>query len=172
MRLSLNVNGRPRVIAAVNGPGYLSAHLNLHERPKDNDYSKSVRVAGTQTLETETVRFDWPKVDLHHGDIVELRLLDDGEGDAPSAVRRSSESPVTLFSHPELASELLSLVSEFEAHLMQLVDKSEKTESADEHKGFTNAVGHVLTELGDRFLYPIYRRHKELVPDELKGELL
>ena len=41
------------MVAAVNGPGYLSAHLNLCERPKDNDYSKTVRVVGTQMLETE-----------------------------------------------------------------------------------------------------------------------
>ena len=64
MRISLNVNGIPRVIAAVNGPGYLSAHLNLHDRPKENDYSNVVRVAGIQTLETETVFLDWPQSDL------------------------------------------------------------------------------------------------------------
>jgi hypothetical protein len=67
MRLSLKVNGNPRVVAAVRGPGYLSAHLNLHERPKDNDHSKTVRVVGIQTLETETVRFEWPEFNLSSG---------------------------------------------------------------------------------------------------------
>jgi hypothetical protein len=172
MRLSLKVNGSHRVVAAVNGPGYLSAHLNLRERPKDNDYSKTVRVAGTQTLETETVRFEWPEFDLQVGDTAELSLLNDGAGDPPSTVRRSSDSPQNLFSHPELASEVLSVVSAFESRLMQMVDKSKNTESADEHKRFALAVGQVLTQLGDSLLSPIYRRHKELVPDELKGELL
>jgi len=55
---------------------------------------------------------------------------------------------------------------------MQLVEKSEKTESAEEHKRFTHAVGLTVTGLGECLLYPVYRRHKELVPDELKGELL
>lgn len=172
MRLSLTLNGTRRVVAAVNGPGYLSAHLNLHERPKDNDYSKTVRVTGTQTLETETVRLDWPEFDLRIGDTVELRLLNDGEGDAPSAVRKSSESPRNLFSHAELASELLSVVSDFESRLMRLLEKSKTIESEDEHKRFTTAIGHVMWELGDSLLYPVYRRHKDLVPDELKGELL
>jgi len=172
MRLSLKVNGSPRVVAAVTGPGYLSAHLNLCERPKDNDYSKTVRVVGTQTLETETVCFEWPEFDLQVGDTAELSLLNDGAGDQPSSVRRSSESPHNLFSHPELAREVLSVVSEFESRLMQMVDKSKATESAEEHKRFAMAVGYVVAELGDRLLSPIYRRHKELVPDDLKGELL
>jgi hypothetical protein len=172
MRLSLKVNGSPRVVAAVNGPGYLSAHLNLCERPKDNDYSKTVRVVGTQTLETETVRFEWPEFDLQVGDIAELSLLNDGAADPPSTVRRSSESPQNLFSHPELAREVLSVVSDFESRLMQVLDKSKAIESAEEHKRFALAVGYVVAQLGDSLLSPIYRRHKELVPDSLKGELL
>ena len=172
MRLSLKVNGSPRVVAAVNGPGYLSAHLNLCERPKDNNYSKTVRVVGTQTLETETIRFEWPEFNLQVGDTAELNLLNDGTGDRPSAVRRSSESPSNLFSHPELAREVLSAVSDFESRLMQMLDKSKAIESAEEHKRFALAVGHVVAQLGDSLLSPIYRRHKELVPDGLKGELL
>ena len=55
---------------------------------------------------------------------------------------------------------------------MELVGKSEATESAEEHKTFTTAVGRVLCELGDSLLYPVYRRHKELAPMIFKGELL
>lgn len=172
MRLSLKVNGSPRVVAAVSGPGYLSAHLNLRERPKDNDYSKTVNIVGTQTLETETIRFEWPEFSLQVGDTAELNLLNDGAGDPPSAVRKSSESPNNLFSHPELAREVLSVVSDFESRLMQMLDKSKAVESAEEHKRFALAVGYVLAQLGDSILSPIYRRHKELVPDGLKGELL
>jgi len=172
MRLSLKVNGNPRVIAAVDGPGYLSAHLSLQERPKDNDHSKTVRVVGIQTLETETVRFEWPEFDLQVGDVAELSLLNEGAGDPPSTVRRSSESPQNLFSHPELASEVLSVVTDFESRLMQVLDKSKAIESAEEYKRFALAVGHVAAQLGESLLSPIYRRHKGLVPDGLKGELL
>jgi len=169
MRLSLSINGTSRVTAAMSGPGYLSAHLNVHDRPKEDDYSKTIHISGYQTLETETVVLEWRKFDLQNGDAVELRVLDDGEGDAPSSSRTSSESPGNLFSRSELARELLSLVSDFEGRLMQLVAKSEKCESPDEQKRLTAAVGRVLMELGNSFLYPVYRRHKELVPDELRG---
>jgi hypothetical protein len=77
-----------------------------------------------------------------------------------------------LFSHPELAREVLSVVSDFESRLMQMLDKSKAIESAEEHKRFALAVGYVVAQLGDSLLSPIYRRHTELVPDGLKGELL
>jgi hypothetical protein len=172
MRLSLSVNDLTRLTASVSGPGYLSAHLNIRERPNENDFSKSVHVSGIQTFESETVFLTWTEFDLKTGDAVLIRVLDDGEGDLPTDVRRSSESPQNLFTNPELASALLSLVADFESRLLQLVERSEKSESPDEHKKFTTAVGHVMSEFGDRFLYPIYRRHKELVPNGLKGELL
>lgn len=53
-----------------------------------------------------------------------------------------------------------------------MVSKSEKVESADEHKKLTAAVSAVAHEMGTRLLYPVYRRHKDLVPKLLKGELL
>jgi hypothetical protein len=172
MRLSLKVNGSPRVVAAVDGPGYLSAHLNLCERPKNSDLSKTIRLVGIRTLETETVRFEWTQFGLQVGDTAELSLLNDGTGDPPSTIRRSSESPQNLFSHPELARDVLSVVSDFESRLMQMLDKSKTIESAEEHKRFALAVVNVVAQLGDSLLSPIYRRHRELVPDELKGELL
>jgi hypothetical protein len=172
MRLSLTINKTRPIVAAVNGPGYLNVHLNLQDRPKENSHSKALCVAGIQTLETETIRFDWPKVELNTGDTVEIRLLEDGQGDSPAEVRRSSESPRNLFSRSDLAQELLALVSEFDSRLTELVDKSERTESSEEHKRFTSAVGRVSYEVGESFLYPIYRRHPECIPQDLKGELL
>ena len=172
MRLSLSINGRARVVAAVNGPGYLNARVNMRERPKDNDCSMTVQISGTQTLETETVSIEWPSFELQSGDTVEFRLLPHGDGDAPSAVSRSSESPSNLFSSIDLAKELLDLVADFETRLMKLVDKSKEIETSEEHKRLTNAVGGVLYEHGRWLLYPVYRRHKGLIPDDLKGELL
>jgi hypothetical protein len=172
MRLSLAVNGTQRTVAAVSGSGFLNVHLNLHDRPQENDHSKVVRVVGTQTLETETIGFEWPTVKLNTGDRIEIRLLGDGEGDAPSEIRRSSESPRNLFSRRDLAEQLLALVSEFDSQLVQLVDKSEQMQTEEEHRRFTSAVGRVSYEVGASFLYPIYRRHPQLIPEDLKGELL
>jgi|SRR5450432_520522 len=104
MRLSLSVNGHPRYTASVNGAGYLSTHLTMQSRPKENDYSCSVRADGTETEETETVRMKWPAQALNIGDVVEIKILpDDGVSDRPAEVKKSSEAATNLFSNAELA---------------------------------------------------------------------
>jgi hypothetical protein len=159
MRLSLSVNGHPRYTASVNGAGYLRAHLNMHNRPKENNYFHSVHVDGTEPLKV--------------GDVVEIKILqDDGATDPPAEVKTSSEAPNNLFSNAELAKEVFDTVRGFDAQLMQLLSKSERIESAEEHRKVTLAIGAVLYELGERLLYPIFRRHKSLIPEEMKGELL
>ena len=172
MRLSLSVNGSATVVASLSRPGYLSAHLNMSDRPKEDQHEKSVRINGFETGETETVSMKWPTFQLGIGDVVELRILPDGEGDAPSEVRRSSESPHGLFSSIDLAKALIRAVSEFERQLTELRHKSEEVEPAEEHKKFTMAHGAVAWELGQHLLYPTYRKHRELIPEDMKGELL
>lgn len=172
MRLSLSVNGAHPVVASVSGPGFLSAHLNIHDRPKEDDHSIKVRISGHQTAETETISMSWPTADLNLGDLVELRILPEGEGDVPTKVSKSSEVPSNLFSNTELAKEMLQLVSDFEDRLSELVSKSEKVEPSDEHKKLSKAVIGVAYEIGELLISPIYRRHKELIPEKLKGELL
>jgi hypothetical protein len=172
MRLSLSVNGTAPIVASLSGSGYLSAHLNMSNRPKESEDSKTVRIGGTETGETESVFLKWPTLNLEIGDVVELRVLPEGESDPPSEIRRSSKSPYNLFSSAELAKDLLQAVTEFELRLTQLRQKSEEMEPADEHRKFMAASGTVAWELGQSFLHPVYRRHKELIPEELKGELL
>jgi hypothetical protein len=172
MRLSMAVNGGNPIVASVPRPGYLSAHLNMSDRPKDNERKKDVRLVGMETGETETVHLKWPNVELKVGDVVELQILPEGEGNEPSEIRKSSESPYNLFSNAELAKELLQAVSDFEGRLSKLLEKSEELEPADEHKKFTRAWGSVVWELGQNLLHPVYRRHKELIPEALKNELL
>jgi hypothetical protein len=71
-----------------------------------------------------------------------------------------------------LAKEVLQAVSQFEERLSKIVQKSKELEPAEEHKKFTQAWGSVVWELGQNLLMPVYRRHKELIPEEMKGELL
>lgn len=71
-----------------------------------------------------------------------------------------------------MAKELVGVVSEFEKQLAEVLKKSEKVESAEEYRKVKLAVGYVLAEVGERLLFPVFRRHKELIPDEFKGELL
>jgi len=103
---------------------------------------------------------------------VNLLAVSAGRGNEPSEARTSSKSPYNLFSNAELAKELLQAVSEFEERLSKLLEKSKELEPADEHKKFTRAWGSVVWELGQNLLHPVYRRHKELIPEALKGEIL
>ena len=172
MLLSMYVNGATPILASLPGPGYLSAHLTMCDRPKESNYGKEVSIAGTATGETESTRLRWPKVDLKVGDVVELRVLPDGEGNEPIEIRKSSESQYNLFFRTELAEELVQAVLEFEKRLNTLLQNSKELEPAEEHAKFTRAWGSIVWELGQNLLYPVYRRHKTLIPEELKGELL
>jgi hypothetical protein len=171
MRLSMAVNGGNPIVASLPHPGYLSAHLNMSDRPKENERKKTIGLGGHETRETETVHLKWPSVELKVGDVVELRVLPEGEGNEPSEARTSSKSPYNLFSNAELAKELLQAVSEFEGRLRKLLEKSEELEPADEHKKLTRAWRSVVWELGENLLYPVYRRHKDLIPEALKNEI-
>jgi len=115
----------------------------------------------------------WPTRDLNVGDAVELTVLpDDGFSDEPAELKKSSEAPNNLFSNAELAKEVFDTVRGFDSQLMQLLSKSERIESSEEHRKVKLAIGAVLYELGEHLLYPIFRRHKNLIPEEMKGELL
>jgi hypothetical protein len=172
MRISVSVNGNSRLVASLPGPGYLDAHLNMSDRPKESKRSQTLRVIGIETQQTETVHLQWPTFALQTGDVVELRLLPEGQGDLPTTTRTSTQHPANLLSNSDLAKELVQLVSEYDKRFLELLDKSKENEPADEHNKFVHAVGAVICEIGDRLLFPVYRRHKELIPDNFKGELL
>ena len=172
MRLSLAVNGKTCSVASLQGPGFLSAHINMSDQPKEHERSNKARIHATDTSEMETISMDWPTVELQLGDTVEIRILPEGDGDAPSEIRRRSESPSNLLSDSGLAKELLGLVSDFEKRIAEFLEKSKKVEPAEEHRKVKLAAGHVLAEVGEQLLFPVFRRHKELIPDEFKGELL
>ena len=172
MRLELRVNDIVRYMAAAAAPGYLSAHVNLSEQPKNGESARTVRLHAIQLAETETTSLHWPQVSLEVGDTVKISVLEDGKSDEPTRVRRSSELPSNLFSKTELAKELTEVVSNFDKQLMALLEKAKEVEPSDEYTKIRDAIGAVACETGERLLYPIYRRHKELIPEAVKGELL
>ena len=173
MRMSLSVNGTTRMTASLPAAGFLSAHLNLSDRPKEGTATRKVRLAAFDTSDdTETVSLEWPTINLDIGDVVELRILSDGDGDAPSKTGRSSEAPSNLFSNSGLAGDLMRAVGDFETRAIDILSRSRSLEPPEEYQKLRQAIPGVLSEIASRLLYPIYRRHKELVPDSHKGELL
>jgi hypothetical protein len=124
------------------------------------------------SVDTENVSHSWPEVELTLGDVVEICLLEDGDGTQPALTRRTSESPKNLFVTSELASEALAAGQQFEAAILDLLRKAEAQETEEEAKKVRRAVGHLLAALGDHLYSPIWRRHQSLVPEAMKGELL
>ena len=89
MRLSISLNGSAPITASLAGPGYLNAHLTMADRPKENDHGRTVRAVGIEIRETETIYMKWPQLDLQVGDVVEVRILPEGEG----VLRKSARPP-------------------------------------------------------------------------------
>ena len=55
MFVSLAVNGTTRSVAALQGPGFLNAHINLSDHPKESERSNTVRIQASQAADTETM---------------------------------------------------------------------------------------------------------------------
>lgn len=173
MRIAVMVNGVAKHVAGFNGAGYLNAHLNLANRPKEDQMKRVLRLVGYDTNSpTETVFLNWPEIALDAGDTVQLQVLNEGPADSPSSSRTSTELPTNLFSDEVLAKELIALCEDFQEKLFQMMRKSEAVEPTEDHERFKRAIGNVVADIGDHFLRPVWRRHADLVPDALRGERL
>ena len=170
MRIEALVNGEHLCTAGLSVSGYLSAHLNVSERPDATTSRRVLRVVGIETNETESVHIEWPVATLVQGDSVTLRLLPDGETTAPISRQASSEAASNLLCSVTLAQEVLAACERFETELFAILAKVRSDEPAAEHQKFQRSVGHVAADLGERLLYPIYRNHPLLVPEQLRGE--
>lgn len=173
MRFRVRINGQDQFTASLPRAGFLSAHLNLYDRPKEGERTQSLSVKGFDTSNpTDTVALEWPKFSLGASDIVELQLLADGPGDEPQSKRRTSGLPTNLLTDRALAEATLTLVKDFEAALWRLMESAESIEPPDEHRKFLRAVASVATHLGEDLISPIQRRHTDLIPEADRGERL
>lgn len=170
--LELAVNNGPAIRASLNGKGLLSAHLNVSVGTEDRDASTIVLNSIDESGEPNTVYSTWNAGNLSIGDKVEIRLLSDGEADAPTEVRRSAESPQNLFSDLEQARLLLFAISAIDAELMSVTQRARGAEPADELERIEKAVGAVAYELDRRLITPTLRRHPELLEEAKQKNLV
>lgn len=173
MRIGLTLNSQEQYVASMPSEGFLSAHLNLSNRPKSGEAKRKIRIVGHDTSSaTENVSIFWPDIELALGDVVELTVLEDGIGSPPSSTRRSSQDRGNLFASNDLAAEALAIGHEFEKKILLLLQKAETVETGEEAKKIRLATGHLIAALGEHLYAPIWRRHSNLVPPEMRGELL
>ena len=63
MRIAASLGGKLQYTASLEGAGFLSAHLNLANRPKESVTRRVIRVQGYDTNSpTETVSLSGPKL--------------------------------------------------------------------------------------------------------------
>ena len=167
MRIEALLNTESCCTAGISTSGYVSAHLNHSKRSG----SASLTLVAIEAHETESVHLEWPAIPLNEGDVVTLRLLGDGPSTEPAKRATTSDHPANLFADPSLAAEVLDACKEFENRLSAILERSKTLEPAEDHAKFLRAFAHLASELGERLLYPIYRRHSALVPDNLRGDI-
>ncbi|MDR7152472.1 hypothetical protein J2W49_004448 [Hydrogenophaga palleronii] len=131
-----------------------------------------MNLVAIETHEEESIYLDWPTVVLAEGDIVTLKLLPDGETSEPVSTRAGSESPENLLTDVLLAQELVSACARFDTDLLAILSKAKTAEPPEEHAKLLRTVADVAAHLGDKVLYPVYRRHPSLIPEQLRGEIL
>jgi hypothetical protein len=170
MRLELTVNDGSPVRASLQSKGWLSAHLNLDIEPESEKTSGKVFLDSIDTSdEPNAVHSTWDVGNLAVGDRIQVRVLDDGEADPPTKIRRTSESPKNLFfQETETARALLSAIRSFDIALGEVLDRARVGEPEEEFKRIANAILKVSCEMDQRLIMPTLRRHPDLVEEAKK----
>jgi len=170
MRLKLLINEKCEYTAQIRGNGYLSGHLNLYKR-KGKTKNGIVRIVGYETKKTETRCLEWSEKVIGVGDKIEFNVLANGNSNNPKKIRVSSEDKYTLFKKLENGKKVKKLVTNFMNDLQKILLEIKKSENKKECRKFRLSIGHVMAEIMQRILDPIYRKHSKLIPKVLQGEL-
>jgi hypothetical protein len=175
MKLKLSIKGKKEIITCIEGHGHLGAHLNIHNHRKE-EKPPSVFVSGHDTNdESVTKHYNWAERELKIGDKVEIEVLTDSgneESDEPDKTYLSSDERYTLLENANLAKELKGMILDFEKNLFYMFDNVKDCESEDELKKYKRSLGKILMSNAENILYPLYRKHSDLIPDELRGKSL
>ncbi|HEV2279836.1 MAG TPA: hypothetical protein VGS02_16785 [Acidobacteriaceae bacterium] len=172
MLLEVSVNDGPPVRASLNRTGVLSAHLNVRIGTDETDAATIVLNSFDKTDEPNSVYSKWELGSLSAGDRIEIRLQQNGEGDPPTEVWRSAESPNNLFSNPEQARLLLTAISACDSELNGLLISAKAAEPKEEFEKISRAVFFIIGELDRCLISPTLRRHPELLEEAKQKKLV
>jgi hypothetical protein len=173
MRVQVAVNGGVPVKASISSKGWLSVHLNFASDHGAEDSPGSLWVQSIDfSDEPNSVNSVWELGELSVGDSAEVRVLADGEADAPTKVERSTEQSTNLFSNVDQARQLLSAISACDKELMAVLERSKPVEAEDEFKKIAQAIGGILAEVDRNLIQPTLRRHPELLAEAQAKRLI
>ena len=171
MKIRISINGTKHLIAQVTGKGHLGTHINLDDKKGTGIPQVDIITSGWDTNESTVTKYsDWPRKELFVGDQMLINILSDdsNQRDEPERWSLSSDEGRTMIESPEIADHILNIAYNYNRELNQLlIDLKDKLAETD-LKQLKRAVGYLLVENSERLIYPIYRKHPDKVPEEMK----
>ena len=172
MKLSLTINQEASIIAELDSPGHLGAHINMRKRDGETEVCDA-NISGYDVSDKKCTQFHkWPRLDLKPGDSIKIQIDPEDTATPPSSIEKSSE--VTEYQNRSIEDAKVAL-EVVHAHIKSLHETLELMRSSlseEDFKTFARNVGHTLYAYHENIERPIYRNHPSLVPDALKGSAL
>jgi hypothetical protein len=160
MQLTLRVNNGSAVTGAVGTKGILSAGVTVlvPADGKEIDAKASIRAF-------EGDSSAWKIDNLSVGDKIEIEILPGTDADPPSETRRGCEEPMWLFSDPVQARNALAAIRICNEQLQGVLRAAGGAEPHDEAIKVQRAIAWLVQNLGAHLIYPIVRRHPDLLSE-------
>ena len=172
MKLSLTINQEAPIIAEVDSPGHLGAHIYIRRDNKGTE-AYNANISGYDVSDEKcTKSLAWPRLDLKPGDSIQIQIDPEDTPTPPSSVKRSSDLTEYQNLSIEDAKVALEVVHAHIKSLHETLEIMRSSLSKDDFKTFAQYVGHTLYAYHENIERPIYRNHPSLLPDALKGSAL
>lgn len=68
----------------------------------------------------------------------------------------------------EVAEIIINMMQEHMRNLNESVRLVQERCSAEEFKSYRRGIGHIFAEMGERIMDPIYREHRDLLPEGIE----
>jgi hypothetical protein len=158
MRIKALRNGKAVKTIGLKNDGRLYASLCLSKGQNE------IWLHGTDSKEL----FDWGKITLQEGDSIVLQLLRNGRFDPSKRTSRPDQSKNTHIENKLLARKILRLTNNFFNDLAETMKKAKRVERSAPYAKYKSEISYVWDEIYKRVEAPIYRKHKALIPKQLK----
>ena len=163
----MSVNGTVLYTSGIEREGHVGVHTVASADPT---FQMQVRSEAYETVSPAGFIFArWPAHDLADGDIVSIRCIAGAQPSEPAERRSSRNDQRVQIRDQAIARELVSQVDAFIQGLESFIPRVSESHDPEELRLFKLAVGHVMSELGERLLGPTYNAHPELRPGGLRG---
>ena len=160
MQLTLRVNGERAIKGAVVRKGILSAGVMIIVPADGKEITAKASIRAFDGDSSE-----WRVENLSVGDKIEIEIVPGTEADPPTETKQSSKEPMLLFSEPDQARNALAAAHICNEQLQGILRAAGQTEPHDEAVKVQRAIAWLVQNLGAHLIYPIVRRHPDLLSE-------